>query len=67
MLLLCPAVAAYCVAPNMDFWLEADEILEFLNMFSKAVSFLADASAKSAGAKFAAFLNSARRAIWLKT
>lgn len=77
---MAPALASACVARNVDAWLgrlsthvsrenNSKEVSESLELISKAVAYLADAAVESVRntAKSAALLNSARRAVWVKS
>ena len=75
-----PALAATCVARNLECWLNQlqahitagtsrQQILKSFPLLMKAVGFLADASSESVklAARSAALVNAARRSVWLKT
>lgn len=75
-----PAMAATVVARNLECWLEQlknhvvagtsrKDLLESFPTLLKAVKYMADASAESIrmSARSSALVNSARRALWLKT
>ena len=75
-----PALATTCVARNMEFWLTQlqehikngtprEDILKTLPVLSKAVGYIADASAESVklAARSGGLNVAARRAIWMKT
>lgn len=77
---MAPALASACVARNVDAWLgrlsnhvskgsDSKEITDSLEIIGKAVAYLADAAVESVRntAKSAALLNSARRAVWVKS
>lgn len=75
-----PAMASTVVARNLEHWLEQlkihieagtprKDLLDTLPVLSKAVGYIADASAESIrmSARSTALINSARRALWVKT
>ena len=75
-----PAMASTVVARNLECWLEQlkghveagtarKDLLDSFPLLLKAVKYMADASAESIkmSARSAALVNSARRAVWLKT
>lgn len=75
-----PAMASTVVARNLECWIETlkrhieactsrKELLESFPLMLKAVKYMADASAESVkmSVSSSALVNSARRAIWLKT
>lgn len=75
-----PALASACVARNADKWIsqlidhvsrtsKSEEVLDSLDVIGSAVAYLADAAVETVRttAKSGALLNSARRALWVKT
>ena len=75
-----PALASVCVARNADSWISklmehvsqvpnSKEILDSLQVIGSAVAYLADAVVETvlSTAKTGALINSARRAVWVKT
>ncbi|XP_077329997.1 uncharacterized protein LOC143964168 [Lithobates pipiens] len=75
-----PALASACIARNADMWIsklidhisqtsKSKEVLDSLEVVGSAVAYLADAAVETVRttAKSAALLNSARRALWVKT
>lgn len=73
-------MATTCVSGNMEYWLNQlkahiivdspkQEILDSFSTLSAAVVYIADSSVESVrmSARSAAFTNTARRALWLKT
>lgn len=75
-----PALASACIARNADTWVcklmdhvsrtsKSKEVLDSLEVIGNAVAYLADAAVETVRttAKTGALLNSARRALWVKT